>query len=227
MAANAARMPAPRPARAWAVYVVIGLSGLTALGSQVVWTRVLGLLLGPTVYTFSIILAVFLCGLGFGSGFGSFLARTGTRPRLALGICQLLLVVAAAWTAANINGSLPYWPISTALASSPWYLFQLDLARVMWAVLPPTCLWGASFPLALAAAASPGEDAGRMAGAVYAANTVGAIIGALAFSTVLIPAIGTYQSQRLLIGICLLAGLVMLVCADAGAASSRCRGAPE
>jgi spermidine synthase len=210
-AARPTSIPAARPAGAWAVYVVIGLSGLTALGSQVVWTRVLGLLLGPTVYTFSIILAVFLCGLGLGSGFGSLLVRTGTRPRLALGICQLLLVGAVAWTAANINGSLPYWPISTALASSPWYLFQLDLARVMWAVVPPTCLWGASFPLALAAAASPGEDTGRMAGAVYAANTIGAIIGALGFSTLLIPTIGTYQSQRLLIVICLLAGLVMLV----------------
>jgi spermidine synthase len=48
----------------WTVYVVIALSGLTALGAEVVWTRNLSLLLGGTVYTFSIILAVFLVGLG-------------------------------------------------------------------------------------------------------------------------------------------------------------------
>ena len=51
---------------------MIALSGLTALGSQVVWNRVLGLILGPSVYTFSIILAVFLIGLGIGSGVGGF-----------------------------------------------------------------------------------------------------------------------------------------------------------
>lgn len=206
-----AGQPAVPPSSLGLVYLVIGLSGLTALGSQVVWTRVLGLLLGPSVYSFSIILAVFLIGLGFGSSFGSFLARTTGRPGFALGICQLLLVACIGWAATMINGSLPYWPISQLLTSSPWYKFQLDMVRVMWAIFPAAFLWGASFPLALVAAASPGEDAGRMAGAVYAANTVGAIIGALVFSTVLIPSIGTFQSQRLLIGICLLAGLLILV----------------
>jgi spermidine synthase len=212
---HAGEQPADKPATGRsddrAVYLVIGLSGLTSLGSQVVWTRVLGLLLGPTVYTFSIILAVFLIGLGLGSSFGSILARTTVRPRLLLAICQLLLVLCIGWAAATINGSLPYWPINPSLTSGPWTSFQLDLVRTMWAILPATCLWGASFPLALAAVATPGGDAGRTVGAVYAANTVGAIIGALAFSTVLIPGIGTDLSQRLLMGICLLAGFVMLV----------------
>src|ERR1017187_3010868 len=47
----------------WTIYVAIGLSGATALGAEVVWTRLLGMLLGLTVYVFSIILAVFLIGL--------------------------------------------------------------------------------------------------------------------------------------------------------------------
>ncbi len=53
------------------VYVVAGLSGLTALGAEVVWTRQLSLLFGASVYTFSLILAVFLGGLGLGSLGGS------------------------------------------------------------------------------------------------------------------------------------------------------------
>jgi spermidine synthase len=124
-----------------------------------------------------------------------------------------------------INGSLPYWPVISSLTTSPWYNFQLDLVRVMWAILPATCLWGASFPLALAAAASPGADAGRLAGTVYAANTVGSIVGALAFSTVLIPSLGTSESERLLIGICLLSGLSMFVALMPGRTSSP--AAPE
>ena len=67
---------APQPRRAIGpVYVAIALSGLTALGAEVVWTRLLSLMLGGTVYTFSIILAVFLVGLGIGSAVGSALAR--------------------------------------------------------------------------------------------------------------------------------------------------------
>src|SRR5581483_717795 len=50
-----------------AVYVAIALSGMTALASEVVWTRLLSLHFGATVYTFALILAVFLVGLGLGS----------------------------------------------------------------------------------------------------------------------------------------------------------------
>jgi spermidine synthase len=206
-----AETPAQRTASATAVHIVIGLSGAAALGSEVVWNRLLALLLGPSVYAFSIILAVFLLGLGVGSSAGAVLARRSARPRLALGMAQLVLVAALGWAATMIDGSLPFWPISPALSASPWVSFQLDLVRVAWAIFPAACAWGASFPLALAAAAAPGEDAGRLTGAVYAANTVGAIAGALAFSTILIPAVGTYESQRLLIAICLVSGLLMLM----------------
>ena len=51
-----------------AVYLAIALSGFCALAGEVIWTRLLGLLFGATVYTFSLILAVFLIGLGIGSG---------------------------------------------------------------------------------------------------------------------------------------------------------------
>jgi spermidine synthase len=54
------------------VYITTAFSGLSALGAEAVWTRLLSLLLGATVYTFSIILAVFLFSLWAGSGAGSF-----------------------------------------------------------------------------------------------------------------------------------------------------------
>ena len=193
------------------IYFAIALSGLGALGAEVVWTRLLALMFGATVYTFSIILAVFLVGLGLGSSLGSLLTRLITRPRLALGICQLLLVGAAAWTAYMITRSLPYWPVDPALSgTNPWLLFQLDLARCLWAILPGPILWGASFPLALAALASPGQDRGRLVGGVYAANTVGAIVGALGFSLLLIPWGSSQLAQRVLILLPVLSGLVVL-----------------
>jgi spermidine synthase len=192
------------------VYIAIALSGAGALGAQVVWTRLMGMLLGSTVYVFSIILAVFLIGLAIGSGVASWLVRT-VRPRLALGWCQFLLALGIAWTAYIIANSLPYWPVNPLLTISPWYMFQLDLVRCLWAILPPSILWGASFPLALAAVASPGQDPARLVGAVYAANTFGAILGALVVSLVLVPWIGTQHSQRVLLVLMALSALVVLV----------------
>jgi hypothetical protein len=57
------------------IYAAIALSGMAALGAEVVWTRLLSLLLAGTTYTFSIILAVFLVGLALGSAGGAALAR--------------------------------------------------------------------------------------------------------------------------------------------------------
>ena len=106
--------------------------------------------------------------------------------------------------------SIPYWPVNPVLSISPWFTFQIDLVRTFWAVLPATLMWGASFPLALAAVAAPGEDPGRLAGETYAANTVGAILGALAFSIVIIPLAGTRNAERILMTVSAIAAMMAL-----------------
>jgi spermidine synthase len=197
------------PSPAWPVYATIALSGATALGAEVVWTRLLGMLLGLTVYIFAIILAAFLIGLAIGSWAGSMLVRT-MRPRLALGWCQMLLTAGIAWTAWIIARSLPYWPINPLLTISMWHMFQLDLVRCLWAILPPAILWGASFPLAIAALARPAEDSGRVVGSVYAANTVGCIVGALLVSLALVPWVGSLQSQRIMLWTAAVSAILIL-----------------
>ena len=107
-----ASAPAPSAAAAWVVYLVIGLSGVTALGAEVIWTRLFALLLGATTYTFSIILAVFLIGIGLGSSAASFVQHRSTHPLRALGVVQLLLVGAIAWAHWNVAAALPYWPVN-------------------------------------------------------------------------------------------------------------------
>ncbi|MES2176786.1 MAG: fused MFS/spermidine synthase [Gemmatimonadota bacterium] len=199
------------PRHAWPVFVVIALSGATALGAEVVWTRLLTLLLGATTYTFSLILAAVLVGLGIGSSMGSFLARTVSNPRRALGWCQLGVVCSIGWAAYCETRALPYWPINPALSSTSWLQFQIDFVRALVVVLPASILWGASFPIALAAAAPDQRDASRLVGTVYAANTVGAIIGALVASLILVGTIGTQQSQRVLMALAAIGALIMLV----------------
>ena len=181
------------------VYIAIGLSGFAALAGEVIWTRLLGLLFGATVYTFSIILAAFLIGLGVGSAGGSMLASRVARPRLALACCQLLAAAATCWTAHELTVSFPYWPISPSLSPNIGIDFELDFVRTLWAVLPPAICWGASFPLALAAAASRGQDPARLVGVVYAVNTIGAVAGALGASLVLVARIGSQHSQQVMV----------------------------
>jgi spermidine synthase len=195
----------------WSPYAAIALSGFAALGAQVVWTRILALLLGGTVYTFSMIAATFLGGLGIGSAGGAWAARSSSRPGLLLAGCQAGVVVGVAWAAALLSRAFPYWPVDPALAGGPWFNFQIDLVRVVLAVLPAALFWGASFPVAIAAAAPAGHDTGRLVGGLYAANTIGAVTGALAVSLAVIPAFGTQGAQQLLIWSAVAAAGLLLI----------------
>jgi spermidine synthase len=206
-----AHVEAPKPVpAAWAIYVAIALSGMTALSSEVIWTRLLSLLFGGTVYTFSLILAVFLFGLGIGSSLGSAIGRTARHPRAAFGWCQMFLCAAIAWSAYMLTQSMPYWPVNPSITTDPWFNFQLDFVRCLWVVLPGSILWGASFPLALASLASRDQDPARLVGGVYAANTVGAIVGSLAASLLLIVWLGSQHAQQVLVLISALSGLIVL-----------------
>src|SRR5262249_21314023 len=128
-----------------------------------------------------------------------------------LGWSQVFLIGCTAFTAYMIADVLPYWNGEALLTGTPWQSFKVHMVRTLFAVLPPTLFWGASFPLACAALASDGDDSGRVVGGVYAANTLGAIVGALAVSLMLVPWIGTQQTQRLLLLGSAVAGLAMLV----------------
>ncbi|HET7695780.1 MAG TPA: fused MFS/spermidine synthase [Vicinamibacterales bacterium] len=205
-----AERPAKPVSGGWAIYVAIALSGATALSSEVIWTRLLSLLFGGTVYTFSLILAVFLLGLGIGSSAGSAIGRGSARPRVLFGWCQMLLCGAIAWAAYMLTQSMPFWPVNPSISSDPWFNFQLDFVRCMWVVLPGSILWGASFPLALASLASRGQDPARLVGGVYAANTVGAIVGSLCGSLLLVTWLGTQHATQLLILLSALSGLLVL-----------------
>ena len=199
-----------------AVYIAIALSGFTALAAQVLWTRLLSLTFGATAYTFSLILGGFLLGLGIGSSVGAGIAKNSENPRAALGWVQMLLCLSLAWAAYMLMASMPYWPINPMISTDPWFNFQIDFLRCLWVVLPGSILWGMSFPLALAAVSVPGQDPGRLVGGVYAANTVGAIIGSVASGLILVTWLGTHTSMQVLIVISAISALVLLAPVAAG-----------
>ena len=209
MKKEAGAAAALRSPGAWAVYVSLGLSGLTGLGSEAIWTRQLSLMLGATVYTFSNILAVFLLGLGIGSSIGSFVVAIGEGAEGGAGAGASFC-----WRG-RLRGRHMRFRIRCrsgrlicSMSTHPWFTFQVNLAQCFWAVFPGALLWGASFPLGLAALARRGQDPGKLVGGLYAANTVGAIIGSLLFSMVVMQYCGSQNAQRILVALCVVSGLI-------------------
>ena len=191
--------------------MTIALSGLTALSAEVIWTRMLSLLIGATVYTFSLILAVFLLGIGIGSSVGSAMARS-----LAAAAHRARLVPDAA-VRRHLLGGLHVHAVAAVVAGQPvardQSLVQLP-ARSRRGRCGPSCR-----PRSCGAPASrsrsprsrrEGQDPARLVGGVYAANTVGAIIGATASSLLLVTWIGSQRSEQLLIIIAGLSALLVL-----------------
>jgi spermidine synthase len=169
----------------------------------------LSLLFGATVYAFSVILAVFLIGLGIGSAAGAVLVRKLPRPDIGFGICQFLLVLAIPYAGYAIHFVIPELHFVTSHEN--WLKDSLDdLLRCAVAVIPATSMWGASFPLALAAAGPQAQDPGKSVGRVYAANTIGAITGAMIVSLLMIPLLGTPGSQQALTLFSVLATIIIL-----------------
>ncbi|MEZ5964346.1 MAG: fused MFS/spermidine synthase [Planctomycetota bacterium] len=207
------------PVRALSVHAAIALSGFTALGAEVVWTRLLSLLLGASVYTFSLILAVFLVGLGVGSSFGARLAGRVRDPRVWFGVCQVLLVPAFVYSAWMITSVLP-WIEPTRVLQERVYLstavrYPYDFVRCALAILPGPLLWGASFPLAIASAGAGHRDPGRLVGGISAANTLGAIAGALGISLGVQLLGGSQREQQILAVAAAAAAALLFVTAPA------------
>ena len=204
-AAESAARPGRTPGRLdQGVLVVACLSGATGLAAEVVWTRLLTLLLGGTTYTFSLILAGFLAGIGIGAAIAGQLRP----PRPWLAWCQVALVPAIAWGAWCLGVELPAWPVNPRLAASPWGQLQIDFVRCLVAVLPAAILWGASLPLAIGSVAGDGHDTPRATAAVLAANTFGAVLGSLAAALWLLPGGGSRATQAILIATAAVAAVV-------------------
>jgi spermidine synthase len=188
--------PATRTVAVRAAHVGAALSGMTALGAQVVWTRLLTLLFGATVYAFAIILAVFLAGLGIGSAAAAYWLRRGGNALRSFAWSQLALVPALLLGAFLLATVLPY--ASPSAATPVRALHAMHVLRAFDVVFPAAVLWGMSFPFALAAGRGHG-DAAHSTGSIYAANTVGAIVGALGVSFVAIPMWGTQWAEQAMV----------------------------
>ena len=165
-------------------------SGFVALLYQVIWQRLLGLVTGLDLYAVTLIVSVFMLGMGIGSVAGGVLADRVPASRLLT-----LFAGAEALIALFALASKPlYYDLLRAMAATPERSPALVAAAAAVTLLVPTGCMGVTLPL-LSKVLSESLDvaAGRIA-ALYGWNTLGAALGAWAGSAVLVGAIGYERS---------------------------------
>ncbi|MGK2857381.1 MAG: fused MFS/spermidine synthase [Thermoanaerobaculia bacterium] len=194
------------------------LMGLTAIADEVFWSRILVLHLGSSVYSYSLMLFGFLIGLAAGSAAVSLvieradLAKLLARLEIALAVVlgvQIHLFVA-------FPDILEWFGGVTGVATHPQRLLAF-LGSVLIAILPPTALMGATFPVAVKLYSRlRHESESHGVGTVYFWNTVGSIIGSLGAGFVFIRLLGSQNGLYAMAAVNLVVAL-LLIARNAGA----------
>src|SRR6266850_5547042 len=214
------------------VYFLFFCSGVSGLVYQVVWVRVFGNVFGNTIYSASLVVAVFMLGLGAGSYFAGVwadrryaLAPTGRESLLRIyGYVELIIAVMGL----GISALLPHLDRFSALFSSysrepsGWYVLSAAsyAARAAVAIVlltPITLLMGGTLTLLIRyLVRSDLEIGGRRIALLYAVNTAGAALGCFLTDFALVPAIGLRGTQYVAVFGNIVAGAGALAIADCG-----------
>ncbi len=193
---------------AWA----FACSGAVSLACEVVWTRVLVLIVGPSVYAFSLMLTAFLAGLAGGSALaGRFLRHEGDRV-LLFGTLQLGIALASIG-AMFLFSRFPWWFIRlhSLIGNTAPGEFFAAVPLILSTMLLPALAMGGTFPVAADLFRRRGEPLSKSVGTIYAFNTVGAIAGSFLGGFLLIPFAGIRMALLLLAGTNALLGIVFLL----------------
>jgi spermidine synthase len=192
-----------------ALFVASGAAGLIY---QVVWSRELVLVFGNTTQAVATIVTAFMAGLGFGSLAGGRLADTSARPLRLYGLVELAVAATAALLPLAFNGLAElYRRVWPSLVERPGQLAGVRFALAIAAVAPATFLMGMTLPLLTRYLVRTLEEAGARLGELYAANTIGAMVGTLLGGFVLIELLGLRRTSYLAVVLNLVAGAGALV----------------
>lgn len=192
----------PAVSRRWSLVVVLAalffMSGVSGLVYQSLWLRLLSLVFGVTIQAASTVLASFMAGLALGSLLGGWLTRRVRNPLAWFGAVEISVGLAALSTPLALDAIGRLWPsVYSPLADHQW---AVTLARVVCSgavLVIPTTLMGTTLPLVVRSALREGVLVARPVGVLYAANTAGAITGALLAGYVLVGEFGIAATFRM------------------------------
>jgi spermidine synthase len=200
-----ADLPDPTPAFPRATrnvtLVAYGLAGLCSFAYEVVWTRMLALVLDTSIYAFVTMLSMVLVGIATGSAIATPLVRRRWNWPLIFAGLEVLVAAGALWAVwavanlVDVREFLEATPSLRRLVASP---FRLNFVVAALTILPSTLLIGATFPIAARIYTAGLDRSSERLGEIYSVNVFGAIFGSMLGGFVLLPLFGTQTSLLLL-----------------------------
>lgn len=199
-AAPVAGAATPAGARGRWLLGAMALSGFASLSLEVVWTRMLVLVLGTSTYAFATMLASFLVGIALGSWLARPLVDRLANTRRAFGWIEVAIAATTLATLPLVRAVIAEGPRFTATLGGHYLgATAARFALSFLVMIVPTTLIGATFPLAARIWARELHTLGGRLGQVYGANTLGNVLGALAGGFVLLPLFGVQRGIALLV----------------------------
>lgn len=220
-AARWSRMATVHPASLYALFILSGFCGLIY---QVVWVREYGNVFGVTVYSATLVMGVFMCGLGVGSyaaGVWADRRHTATPSRIiaAYGAIEIAVGCLGALLAFAIPGLESVSAAATryTVQANGWH--ELSLWSSVWRygaaallIAPSTLLMGATLPLLIRfVVADQIREMGWRVGVLYGLNTAGAALGCFLVDFHFVPTIGLLRTQLFAAGVNVIVGGAALV----------------
>jgi predicted membrane-bound spermidine synthase len=198
--------------------ILLGVTAFASLLDEIAWTRVLVMVVGGSTYAFTLILAVFLLGIGIGSalvaGRAGARLETTAQAALAQGITAAGAAVLFLFFTALPVYVIAVFQVLFLDAIDRLMLLGLAVGAV---VLVPAIGMGMTFPLLVDLVARPDAPRGGDVGRAYALNTIGSIAGAALTGFVLVATLGTDLTLRVGLVVSGIAALTLAVFAAHGA----------
>ncbi len=196
---------------AWLPSAILGVSGFAALIHEIAWTRILSLVLGPTIYAFAATVAAVIAGVAIGSAIGTWISARSQHRLAWLMVALIGAALSNGWTASLAGGAVPHLVAHYMATSSIAFGQLLRRGTLLTAALivPTAICFGAAFPLGLGTIRTSTRSASQF-GLVYAANTAGAVAGSLLCGFAFIPLFGLHRTLDIVTG-CLMAATLAIV----------------
>ncbi|HLC19007.1 MAG TPA: fused MFS/spermidine synthase, partial [Thermodesulfobacteriota bacterium] len=171
-----------------------GLSGFCSLSYEVLWTRVFSLVLGSSVYAFTVMLATFLAGIGFGSILFAPVVDRLKRPLLWFAGFEAIIGFTGLFSI-FIYRKLPFifYSLKGSFSGQFWLFQTIQFALCSLIMIIPTLSMGAMFPLVGRLYTRGLSTVGKNIGDIYFTNTTGSIFGSFVGGFILIPVIGVQR----------------------------------
>jgi spermidine synthase len=190
-----------------ALHALFFVSGAAALAYQVLWMRRFSVLLGATAPAVAAALTAFFVGLGLGSYLLGRLAPRLARPLRAFAALEIVTGISALAVEPLLAAMQPLYAwLYDASGASPALQLTLKIGVAVVAVLVPATCMGGTLPLLAQLVAARAQALGVRAGGLYAVNTLGAALGALAVPALLLPLLGADGARAAVVSTSLLIG---------------------